>query len=126
VPRTRSAGLTDAELRLMEVLWTKGSATVSGVVEALPKDPPLAYSTVLTTLRILEQKGYLEHTKDGRAYVYRPTVGRDEEREKAVTRLLGRFFGGSAELLMLSLLERGKVSARDLQRLRQRIAREAE
>jgi predicted transcriptional regulator len=122
--RTKSPGLTDAELRLMEVLWAKGKGTVSDVVDSLPKDVPLAYSTVLTTLRILEQKGYLKHTKDGRAYVYRPKVARDEEREQAVIRLLGRFFGGSPELLMLNLMERGNVGAAELKRLRRRIAQE--
>ncbi len=57
MPRKKSPGLTDAELRLMEVIWAKGSATVSDVVQSLPKNVPLAYSTVLTTLRILENKG---------------------------------------------------------------------
>ncbi len=122
--RKKSTTLTDAELKLMEVLWEKGQATVSSVVESLPKHEPLAYSTVLTTLRILEQKGYLEHTQEGRAYVYRPRVGRDEERDKAITRLLGRFFHGSPELLMLNLVQRGKVSAQELKRLRKRIEEE--
>ena len=120
--RQKSAGLTDAELRLMEVLWTRGSATVSDVVDGLPKRVLLAYSTVLTTLRILEVKGYLTHTKEGRAFVYRPAVGRDRVREKAVTHLIRRFFEGSAELLMLNLVEGRKVSPAELQRIRRRIA----
>ena len=90
--RKKSTGLTDAELRLMEVLWRIGTATVSEVAEKLPKDVELAYSTVLTTLRILETKGYLRHVKDGRAFVYEPVVGRDQARESAVTHLLRRFF----------------------------------
>jgi len=122
--RKKSPGLTDAELRLMQVLWKKGQATVSDVLEELPKGPALAYSTVLTTLRILETKGYLEHTKDGRAFVYRPRVAREQERERAVTHLLKRFFQGSPELLMLNLVERKKVSPEELQRLRKRIAEE--
>jgi beta-lactamase regulating signal transducer with metallopeptidase domain/predicted transcriptional regulator len=99
--RKKSPLLTDAELRLMEVLWEAGSATVSSVLEALPRDVPLAYSTVLTTLRILEQKGYVKHRKEGRAFVYRAVVDRERERERAVTRLLQRFFGGSPEQLVI-------------------------
>jgi len=122
--RKKSPGLTDAELRLMEVLWDKGSATVSDVVEDLPATVRLAYSTVLTTLRILENKGYLEHRKEGRAFVYRPVVGRDQAREKAVTHLLRRFFDGSAELLMLNLVEDRKIDPEELKRIRKRIAEE--
>ena len=74
--REKSPHLTDAELRLMDVSWEKGQATVSDVAEALPNNPALAYSTVLTTLRILENKGFVRHTKNGRAFVYHPVVGR--------------------------------------------------
>ena len=120
--RRPSSNLTDAELRLMEVLWSKGAATVSEVVEAVSAGAPLHYSTVLTTLRILERKGYLTHKKEGRAFVYRPAVARDQEREKAVTYLLRRFFDGSPGLLMLNLFERRRIGAAELKRLRKRIA----
>jgi len=122
--RKKSPSLTDAELKLMDILWEKGSATVSGVVESLPKNPPLHYSTVLTTLRILENKGYLRHSKEGRAFVYSPLIGRDQERENAVTHLLRRFFDGSPELLMLNLVEGRKIGPEELQRLRKRIEEE--
>jgi len=121
VARKKSSNLTDAELRLMEVLWEKGTATVSDVVGRLPKSIPLAYSTVLTTLRILENKGYLRHSKDGRAFVYRPIVGREQVCENAITHLLRRFFQNSPELLMLSLIEGKKIDSRELARLRKRI-----
>jgi predicted transcriptional regulator len=121
VARKKSPSLTDAELRLMDILWEKGSATVSDVVEGLPKDPALAYSTVLTTLRILENKGYVRHTKDGRAFVYHPLVGREQARENAVTHLLRRFFEDSPELLMLNLIDGKKIDAEELARLRKRI-----
>jgi predicted transcriptional regulator len=124
VARKKSPGLTDAELRVMDALWSRGSATVSDVLASLPRDIPLAYSTVLTTLRILERKGYLKHHKEGRAFVYRPVVAREQESEKAVTHLLRRFFGGSPELLMLKLVERRKITAEELERLRKRIAEE--
>lgn len=122
--RKKSPSLTDAELRLMNVVWQKGSATVSDVVENIAGDPPLHYSTVLTTLRILENKGYLKHRKEGRAFVYRPAVKREQEQNKAVSHLLRRFFDGSAELLMLNLVERKGISAAELKRLRERIAEE--
>ena len=119
--RKKSSHLTDAELRLMEVVWKKGKATVAEVVEGLPSDIPLAYSTVLTTLRILENKGYLRHTKDGRSFVYHPVVKREQARENALTYLLRRFFEDSPELLMLNLMKREEVNARQLERLRRRI-----
>jgi len=122
--RKKTTGLTDAELRLMEVLWSKGSATVSDVVEGLPKNVDLAYSTVLTTLRILENKGYVRHTKDGRAFVYRPVMGREQARDRALTHLVRRFFEGSPELLVLNLMESKKIDPAELARLRQRIDEE--
>lgn len=119
--RKKSPHLTDAELKLMDVLWEKGEATVSDVADALPKTPALAYSTVLTTLRILENKGFVRHTKDGRAFVYHPLVGREQARESAVTHLLRRFFENSPELLMLNLLDGKKVDESELRRLRKKI-----
>ncbi len=103
MPRTKSSHLTDAELRLMDIVWEKGAATVGEVVDAVNADTPLAYSTVLTTLRILENKGYLRHTKDGRAFVYRPVVRRNKAQESAIKHLLRRFFQDSPELLVLNL-----------------------
>jgi predicted transcriptional regulator len=119
--RKKSANLTDAELKLMDILWERGSATVADVVDDLPKNPPLAYSTVLTTMRILENKGYVRHTKEGRAFIYHPLVAREQARESAVTHLLGKFFENSPELLMLNLIEGKKIDAAELKRLRQRI-----
>ena len=118
--RKKSPHLTDAELRLMEVLWEKGTASVSDVVENVQSESPLAYSTVLTTLRILETKGYVKHKKEGRAFIYRPVVKREKAQDKALTHLLRRFFEDSPELLVLSLLET-KMSSDELKRLRKRI-----
>ena len=119
--RKKTTGLTDAELRLMEVLWDKGSATVGAVVEAMPKRTPLAYSTVLTTLRILEEKGNLRHVKEGRAFIYQPAVGREEACESAVTHLVRRFFNGSHGLLALNLVENKRIDVSELKRLRKSI-----
>lgn len=124
--RKKSPHLTEAELRLMDVVWEKESATVSEVAEALPKDLGLAYNTVLTTLRILEEKGYLRHTKtdEGRAFVYRPVVGRNEASRNAVRYLVSRFFRNSPELLVLNLLEDEELTAKELGRIRKLVAGE--
>ena len=78
MPRKTSPTLTEAELRLMNVLWKRGESTVAEVVKALPKRLSLAYSSVLTTLRILERKGFVSHKKQGRAFVYHPVVERQD------------------------------------------------
>jgi predicted transcriptional regulator len=111
--------LTEAELRLMDVIWDKGRATVAEVCDALPK-PPLAYNTVLTILRILEDKGYLRHAKaaEGRAFVYRPAVRRETASRNAVRHLLRRFFGNSAGKLVLNVLENDELSGEELLRIR--------
>jgi predicted transcriptional regulator len=123
VARKKSAGLTDAELRLMDVLWERGSGTVSDVVEALAISSPLHYSTVLTTLRILETKGYLKHVKEGRAFVYKAVVGKEQARAGAVTHLLRRFFEGSPELLVLNLVQQKKIDPQEFSRIQERIER---
>ena len=125
--RKKSPHLTDAELRLMDVIWDRGSATVSEVTAALTKEPELAYNTVLTTLRILEEKGYLRHTKreDARAFVYRAVVGRNEAGRNAVRHLVSRFFRNSPELLVLNLLEDEELSEKELSRIRKMVAGEA-
>jgi predicted transcriptional regulator len=94
------------------------------VVDGVTADPPLAYSTVLTTLRILENKGYLVHSKQGRAFVYKAAVERAAARDNAIRHLLRRFFDGSPELLLLNLLDSKEVSAKELARLRKRIEEE--
>ena len=125
--RNKSPHLTEAELRLMDVIWDKGPATVSEVNDALPKDVGLAYNTVLTTLRILEDKGYLRHTKrdDARAFVYQAVVGRNEASRNAVRYLVSRFFRNSPELLVLNLLEDEELDAKELSRIRKMVAGEA-
>ncbi|MGA7571257.1 MAG: BlaI/MecI/CopY family transcriptional regulator [Candidatus Aquilonibacter sp.] len=120
--RKKSLILTDHELRLMEVLWRSGSATVADVVEVLPP-PPLAYSTVLTTLRTLEQKGYITHKEDGRTYVYRPLVARDEAAKSAMRHLLDRFFGSSPGALAVTLLDDTRLSDDDVAKIKRMLAR---
>jgi len=105
VPPRKSETLTEAELRLMDVLWQKGSATVQQVLDALPEKPALAYNSVLTTIRVLENKGYLEHVKNGRAHIYKPLMEREEATRSEIRHLVGRFFKNSHELLVLNVLE---------------------
>ena len=119
LPRNTSATLTEAELRLMKVLWQKGSATVHQVLEALPEKPALAYNSVQTTIRILEKKGYVKHAKDGRAHVYIPQVGQKDATRFEIQHLVSRFFKNSHELLVLNILEDDNIGAEDLKRLRQ-------
>ena len=125
MPRKASPHLTDAELRLMQVLWEKGPSTVTEVQEALTGAPALAYSSVITTLRILETKGFARHSKDGRAFTYEAVMGRNEARRTALSQVLRRFFEGSPELLMASLFEDEKIGAKELRRLRQMIEKAA-
>jgi len=112
--------LTGAELRLMQILWGKGRATVAEVAAALPKQLDLAYNTVLTTMRILETKGYLRHekAKDARAFVYVPVVAKEQATRSAVRQLLRRFFGDSPEALVLNLLDDETIGESELKNIR--------
>jgi predicted transcriptional regulator len=123
VPPGKSATLTEAELRIMDVLWQRGSGTVQQVLEALPLRPSLAYNSVLTTIRILEKKGYVEHVKDGRAHVYAPLIERKEATRSAIRHLVSRFFKNSHEQLVLDLLEERGIDPEELSRLRQMLER---
>jgi predicted transcriptional regulator len=122
VSRKKSLVLTDHELRLMEVLWDRERASVADVVDSLAP-PPLAYSTVLTTLRTLEHKGYIDHVEDGRAYVYRPLVARDEAAKSATRHLLDRFFGSSPGALAVTLLDDTQLTDDDLAKIKALLAR---
>ncbi len=115
--RKKSPTITEGELRLMDVLWQKRRATVAEVAEALPP-PPLAYNTVLTTMRILERKGYVRHEEDGRAFVYEPLIERDDAAKSAVGHLLKRFFGNKSAALALRLVEEERPSDDELERLK--------
>jgi len=119
LPPTKSVTLTEAELRLMDVLWEQGPSSVQQVLDALPENAQLAYNSVLTTIRILEKKGYVRHIKDGRAHIYRPLVEREEASRSEIRHLAHRFFKNSHEMLVLNILEERGVDAEELNRLRQ-------
>lgn len=116
--RSKSATLTEAELRIMNVLWERGSATVHEVLEAFPSDGAPAYNSVLTIIRILENKGYVRHVKDRRAHVYTPKINREDATRFEVRHLVSRFFGNSHERLVLNILEDASVDAAELERVR--------
>jgi predicted transcriptional regulator len=123
MPPKPSPTLTEAELRLMKLLWESGGeATVSDLVAALPRGSELAYNSVLTTIKILEQKGYVKHRKSGRAFLYTPVVARQDAAASAVRHIVQRFFNNSREQLLASLLGDGGLTAEELKRLKRRIA----
>jgi BlaI family transcriptional regulator, penicillinase repressor len=119
MPRSPSRTLTDAEHRIMEVIWRRGSATVADVTQEL--NDTFAYTTVLTVMRILRAKGYLACRKSGRAHVYSPKVDRDTAARKAVRQLLGKFFAGSPGELVLSFLRDEELSPEELEKLKKKI-----
>lgn len=126
MPPKRSITLTEAELRLMKLLWERGESTVGDLVAAMPDHAPLAYNSVLTTIRILEQKGYVTHRQEGRAYLYSPCVAEQEAGRSEVRHMLQRFFGNSRERLLLSLLGDGEITREELARLKEAIANAAD
>ena len=119
MPRKQSTTLTEAELRIMNTLWQQGSGTVQQVLDWLPAKPALAYNSVLTTIRILEKKGYVGHLKDGRAHVYQPLVGQQEASRSEIRHLVSRFFRNSHEALLLNILRDDEINDRELKRLRE-------
>jgi predicted transcriptional regulator len=111
-----SISFTDRELDVMGVLWQQGSATVSEVRDALADD--LAYNTVLTVLRTLEEKGHVSHVAEGKAFRYLPAVSQDAAGKSALSNVLKRLFDGSHDLLLTQLVSERKIGDNDLRRLR--------
>ncbi len=126
MPPTRSITLTKAELRLMKLLWSRGESTVADLVAAAAPDGELAYTSVLTTIRILETKGYVKHRQEGRAFLYSAAVGEAEASRSEVRHVLERFFGNSRERLLLSLLGDEEITPEELMRLKAAIVQARE
>jgi predicted transcriptional regulator len=120
--KPKKTNLTKAELRIMDVIWQKRRATVADVVAALPP-PPAAYTTVLTVLRILEQKGVVARTPDGRAHVYYPLVERDQAATSAVSDVVRSFFDNSKTALAVRLMEEERPSQDELASIKALIAK---
>ncbi len=122
MPRRTSPSPTDAELRVLHVLWDHGPSTVAEVAERLPGSPVLAYNTVSTLLRILERKGYVtQHAKVGRAFVFRARVPRTQARKRALAHLRARLFGGSTASLVQHLLTDERLAPGELDALKRLI-----
>ena len=102
----------------MKILWRRGESAVNDLVAAMPDGESLAYNSVLTTIRILEQKGYVDHRQEGRAFIYRPLIAENEASRTEVRHILNRFFGNSREQLLLSLLGDSEISREELDRLK--------
>ena len=122
MPPKRSITLTKAELRLMKILWDRGESTVAEMVAAISAEEALAYTSVLTTIRILDTKGYVSHRQEGRAFLYSACIGEIEASRSEVRHVLQRFFGNSRERLLLSLLGDDEISPGELSRLKEAIA----
>jgi predicted transcriptional regulator len=118
MPKPRSDVLTEAEQRVMRVLWEKGEASVREVTDALEKTYPVAYNTVLTILRILTDKHYVKPRQDGRAFIYKPAVSKAEARSRALRKVVSTFFEGSPTELAQHLIRTQKLSADELQALK--------
>ena len=114
--RKPSAVLTDHELRIMRALWSLGEGTNMDLVNAID-DPPLARNTVMTTLGVLEKKGYVTHRAEGRTFIYSPALQEEDVRGKALENVLHRFFDGSAEQLLLKLAKVENISKADRKRI---------
>ncbi len=121
--KSDKVGLTKLELRIMQVIWKFGDSTVTSVQEKL--EPALAYTTVQTMLNILERKGKLRRTLQGRAYVYSPTLTEAKALGQGVRDLIDRMFGGSTEELVMSLLQNHQIDADTLAELTKKFEKEA-
>jgi BlaI family penicillinase repressor len=123
--KTDDIRLTDAELEIMQVVWDLGGGTVRQVHERLNQQRPLAYTTVMTMMGILEDKGHLTRTKQGRAYLYAPVRPKSQVISSMLDDFVGKVFEGSARPLVLSLVKDRKLSKNDLEEIA-RLIKEAE
>jgi BlaI family penicillinase repressor len=121
--RPRSTTLTEGEQRIMEVLWKLGEASVQQVTDALSENEPIAYTTALTMLRILNDKSYVDYRKEGKAHVYVPLVTRDAARSMALRQLLKRFFDDSPASLAQHLARDPDIDLSEVERLRAQVAK---
>ena len=121
--RQKAPNLTEVEQRLMEVLWSTGSGTVAEVLGAVKSPKAPAFNTVQTTLRILEQKGYVRHVEEGRAFRYYPKIDRTQASRSAMQTVVRRFFDGSPGALAMNLIQNEPLSDEEIAHLRKMLAR---
>jgi BlaI family penicillinase repressor len=122
--RPPNSSLTDHELEFMQIVWDRDEVTVRDVYEELLRRRKIAYTTVMTTMKTLEHKGYLETSQRDRAYVYRPTRPKAQVVKKMVRDFVDRVFHGSAQPLVAHLLEERQLSESDLAEITRLIAKD--
>ena len=122
ISQARLRTLGDVEQAVMDYIWTRHSVTAEGCREALATSRPMKDSTIRTVLRRLEQKGYLSHEVQGRTYVYRALDARQNVAVRAVRGIIDRFCGGSAENLVLGMVDNAVLNPKQLERLAQKVA----
>jgi predicted transcriptional regulator len=114
--------LTEVELELMNILWRRGEGSVADVMELLPKDRALAYTSVSTILRILEQKGVLDIRKEGRGHIYIPNLKKSDYEAKTVKHVIDRVFDGTPIALVRQLLNSGELGEQEIAELKKLIS----
>ena len=119
MPRKKLFSLTDLELDVMNIVWRLGHATVRQIVEGLREQRPLAYTTVQTVLTILTQKGFVEYTQQGRAYLYRAIIQSEGVRRETVGAVVDKLFAGSSRSLVLHLIASDKFTIEEAQNLKE-------
>ena len=119
--RPASGTLTDSERAILDVLWDKGEASVREVADVLSQHKPVAYTTVLTMFGVLSKKGLVTHRTEGRAFIYRPAITREDARAQALQQLLRQFFGGSPDVLAQHLVSEHDIDAARLAALRTKL-----
>ena len=119
--RPSSPTLTESERAILEVLWDNGEASVRDVADVLSRQKPVAYTTVLTMFGVLSKKGFVTHRAEGRAFIYRAAITRDEARKRALDHLLTQFFDGSPNVLAQHLLNDEDIDQSQLKALRQKV-----
>ncbi len=119
-PRLNNLG--EVEQSVMDYIWSQGSTTAETCREALAASRPMKDSTIRTVLRRLEEKGYLSHEVDGRTFIYKPSDKRQNVAVRAVKNIIDRFCGGSAEALLLGMVDNDVLDRKQLERLARKIA----
>ncbi|MDC8014678.1 BlaI/MecI/CopY family transcriptional regulator [Tahibacter soli] len=119
--RPPSTTLTKSEHAILDVLWHKGEASVRDVADELSRHKPAAYTTVLTMLGVLHKKGLVTHRQDGRAFIYRAAITREQARKRALSELLAQFFDGSPNVLAQHLVAEHEIDRAELEALRRKV-----
>jgi len=114
-----SKPLTEVELEMMNIIWKVGRSTVNQILDALPEDRKLAYTSVSTIVRILEQKGYVRPIKDGRGHIYEPLVAKEMYEELSIKHLVNQVFDGTPSSMIKRLIDAKSLSDEELREIKQ-------